>query len=138
MMTHHPTLHGRAGLRRFHGVHFVGAIDQQVDGQGTLPDPPPRLSPPTKPPAAAKKAPPKQVAAAKKAAHDRPTPARLPRRPPIAPAAPVQEIERELPQVQLASQQDLPEPGDVQFVNASTASALPLALRYSHPQVRRR
>jgi len=87
--------------------------------------------PAAKPPAAAaKKAPPKQVAAAKKAP-SRPTPAPPSISTPNRPAAPVQEIERELPQVQLASQQDLPEPGDVQFINTSTASALPLALRYS-------
>lgn len=88
--------------------------------------------PAAKPPTAAKKAPPKQVAAAKKVpARPTPAPPSISTPNPNRPAAPAQEIERELPQVQLASQQDLPEPGDVQFVNASTASALPLALRYS-------
>ena len=73
--------------------------------------------------APAKKAAPKQQAAAKKAAPAKPGPAR-----PATPGEP----EREVQQVQLASQQG-PEPdsGGVQFMNVANAPSVPLGLRYS-------
>lgn len=72
---------------------------------------------------AAKKAAPKQQAATKKSPPSRPTQTK-----PVT----KEDVEREVPQVQLASQQDHEmEPGDVRFMTVGATSPVPLGLRYS-------
>jgi hypothetical protein len=82
--------------------------------------------------APAKKAAAQKQAVAKKAASagQQTAATKAPSRPaaPSTPPRPVQEIEREVPQVQLVSQSD---DGDARFMNVSHQSAVPLALRYS-------